>query len=423
MLREKDSPIKLGKVDGSEEKELLDQHEVTGYPTLKLYRKGQLVPYTGGRMAPEMVDWLEKKIGPSVASLSTLEDVESFIADNEVAVVGFFAGSGPEKEGYEQACLDYDDYGVHYPVRITNDADAIAKFGGKDGVVLFTRYDNGHKTYSGDYSVQSIRDFITEHALPNVIEFNHDNAQKLFKRPNDGKSHLLVFHNKSLELFDEEIKMLDRVGREFKDQVLFVSVDVAEEDHRRMLEFLGVRHRINNDTFPTMRIITMRDGASPVRFKPEDTTVSEENVRSFVSDYTAGKVPRDYFVEPLPADWNDRPAKYLTAVNLKQFIEDKEKHSLVMFYAPWCGHCKTLMPVWDQLAEKFIDSDVVVGKIDATVNEVEGVPPVNSFPTIKLFMKDGTQAEYNGERTVEGISKFIKTDGVYGMAAPDHDEL
>merc|ERR1712107_838071 len=330
-------------------------------------------------MAPEMVDWLEKKIGPPVASLSTLEDVESFIADNEVAVVGFFAGSGPEKEGYEQACLDYDDYGVHYPVRITNDADAIAKFGGKDGVVLFTKYDNGEKKYSGDYSVQSIRDFITEHALPNVIEF--------------------------------------------KDQVLFVSVDVAEEDHRRMLEFLGVRHRINNDTFPTMRIITMRDGASPVRFKPEDTTVSEENVRSFVSDYTAGKVPRDYFVEPLPADWNDRPAKYLTAVNLKQFIEDKKKHSLVMFYAPWCGHCKTLMPVWDQLAEKYIDSDVVVGKLDATVNEVEGVPPVNSFPTIKLFMKDGTQAEYNGERTVEGISKFIKTDGVYGMAAPDHDEL
>ena len=33
------------------------------------------------------------------------------------------------------------------------------------------------------------------------------------------------------------------------------------------------------------------------------------------------------------------------------------------------------------------------------------------------------QSEYNGERTVEGIAKFIETDGVFGMAAPDHDEL
>ena len=74
--------------------------------------------------------------------------------------------------------------------------------------------------------------------------------------------------------------------------------------------------------------------------------------------------------------------------------------------------------------------DYQVGKIDATVNEVAGLPAVHSFPTIKLYRQDGSQAEYNGERTVEGLSKFLKTDGVYGMAAPDdaappkkHDEL
>ena len=84
--------------------------------------------------------------------------------------------------------------------------------------------------------------------------------------------------------------------------------------------------------------------------------------------------------------------------------------------------------VWEELAEKF--PDYLVGKIDATVNEVEGVPAVHSFPTIKLYREDRSEAEYNGERTVEGLSKFIKTDGVYGLAAPDdteppkkHDEL
>ena len=344
MLREKDSLIKLAKVDGTEETEILDKENVTGYPTLKLYRKGEMVPYTGGRMAPEMVDWLEKKISPPAQILETLEDVKEFLSKSEVSVIGFFTQDGEKKSMYETACKDYDDYGVHYPVGMSSSKEVLEKYSEKEGIVLFKKFDEFKVIYSGDYSTQSIRDFITEESLPNVIEFNHENAQKLFKSPNNGKSHLLVFHNSSLESFKDEFSMLRRVGKEFKKQVLFVSVDVVEEDHRRMIEFLGVRHRINNDTFPTMRIITMKDNSGPVRFRPEDTTVSEENIRTFVSEYISGKVPREYFVEPLPENWDETPVKYLTAVNLKKFVEDESKNALVMFHAPWCGHCKTLSP-------------------------------------------------------------------------------
>ena len=87
-----------------------------------------------------------------------------------------------------------------------------------------------------------------------------------------------------------------------------------------------------------------------------------------------------------------------------------------------CRVCRKLFSVlvWDQIGENF--PDYLIGKIDATVNEVPGLPAVHTFPTIKLYRRDGSTAEYNGERTVEGLSKFIKTDGVYGLAAPDGDE-
>merc|ERR1719234_1874613 len=166
------------------------------------------------------------------------------------------------------------------------------------------------------------------------------------------------------------------------------------------------------------------------KFVPAKNDLEEATMTEFVTEFLEGKLKAHLMSEEIPEDWDKNPVKVLVGKNFVEVAMDETKDVLVEFYAPWCGHCKSLEPIYNQLGEKFQDSDsVVVAKMDSTANEIEQVK-VQGFPTIKLFKKgDNKIVDYNGERTLEAMTKFLETGGVHGAAAEDdedetgHDEL
>lgn len=97
----------------------------------------------------------------------------------------------------------------------------------------------------------------------------------------------------------------------------------------------------------------------------------------------------------------------LTKKTFDQHLKDN-KHTLVEFYAPWCGHCKKLTPEYEKAAVE-LKGKVALAKVDATEEkEISSKYNVKGFPTLVWF-EDGKETEYDGGRTADTIVEWVKS--------------
>eukprot|EP00573_Skeletonema_grethae_P003356 CAMPEP_0201685734 /NCGR_PEP_ID=MMETSP0578-20130828/422_1 /ASSEMBLY_ACC=CAM_ASM_000663 /TAXON_ID=267565 /ORGANISM="Skeletonema grethea, Strain CCMP 1804" /LENGTH=229 /DNA_ID=CAMNT_0048169687 /DNA_START=56 /DNA_END=745 /DNA_ORIENTATION=+ len=92
----------------------------------------------------------------------------------------------------------------------------------------------------------------------------------------------------------------------------------------------------------------------------------------------------------------------------------------VKFFAPWCGHCKTLAPTWEDLSDRLQESDVpdvIIAKVDCTQEkEVCNRFNIKGFPSLKYFA-DRKMFSYKGARNIDALYDFV-TEG-YKSALQD----
>jgi protein disulfide-isomerase A1 len=410
-LKEEKSDVKLAKVDATIETKLAEKFGVQGFPTIKFFKKGNAMEYGGGRTANEIVAWLKKKTGPPATALETADAVKEFADKRDVAVVGFFADKESElAKAFIKAADSIDDteFGISTPA---NSGDLAVT---EDKIVLIKKFDDLRVDYSGAADADAITKFVKAESVALVTEFSDEAAPKIFG--GDIKSHLLLFISKKAENFKSVIETFTEAAKTFKGKVLFIYINTDIEDNGRILEFFGLKA----EDAPTLRLIKLEGDMT--KYVPESNDLAVETITAFVQKFLDGKLKPFLMSAEIPEDWDKNPVKILVGKNFKEVAMSTEKNVLVEFYAPWCGHCKQLAPIWDKLGEKFLDNpDIVVAKMDSTTNEVEEVK-VQSFPTIKYFPKDGSIVDYNGGRTLDDFVKFLESGGKVQEGADEPEE-
>ena len=153
---------------------------------------------------------------------------------------------------------------------------------------------------------------------------------------------------------------------------------------------------------PTLRIHNPRGKRNYV-YEGDLTTATVEDIAKFIGDWKAGKLIPHIQSEPVPDVATVNGLTTVVGSTWKDIVMDDTKDVFIEYYAPWCGHCKALEPIWKELGEKTKDiDDLVIAKMDATLNEVQGLD-INGFPTVKFHPKGGKPVhDYKGKRGVVG---------------------
>ncbi len=94
--------------------------------------------------------------------------------------------------------------------------------------------------------------------------------------------------------------------------------------------------------------------------------------------------------------------------------DDAKTINMALFYADWCGHCKTFKPHWNKVKQEMDGktvNGVTVTFTDINADEQGDVVKeygVNGFPTVKCITNNNVM-DYDQDRTEEGLMSYIRS--------------
>jgi protein disulfide-isomerase A1 len=401
--------IKLAKVDCVEHAELCQEHEVSGYPTLKVFRSGVPSEYSGPRKADGIISYMIKQSLPAVSNVNAADLAEFKKADKVVVLAYLPSATGALASEFSKTAEKHRD---DYLFGLVTDLDAAAHSAVvPPAIVVYRSFDEPETTYPypiASATAEDLETWISDLSIPIVDEVNGENYAVY---AGSGKPLAYLFVDPTSAEYEAEIATMRPVATEFHGKINFVWIDAIKfGDHAKALNLPEAK-------WPSFVI---QDLKLQLKYPlDQSVTPSTEALHSMVEKYVKGELEPQLKSEPIPDSQDDSVYK-LVGKEFDKVIFDDAKDVFVEFYASWCGHCKRLAPIWDSLGDHFSDvkDQLTIVKMEAQENDI---PPsagirVASFPTLK-FKKAGSREllDFDGDRSLESLIAFVTENAVNSL--------
>ncbi|XP_061394505.1 protein disulfide-isomerase A5-like [Musca vetustissima] len=274
--------------------------------------------------------------------------------------------------------------------------------------VILKHYKDGdyHKDYDRQMVVSSMVNFMRDPAgdLPweedpagkDVIHFG-DYASFLKHLKKDMRPMLVMFYVPWCGFCKRLKPDFSKAATELKSEgYVLAGMDVERQENAL------ARRAYNITGFPT--IIYFENGKLKQIYEGDN---NKDGIVSFMRDPTSVLIKK-----PKESDWSadtNSEIVHLTKQNFEPALKD-EKSVLVMFYAPWCGHCKRMKPEYEKAALEMKQKHIpgVLAALDATkesaIAEQYGV---KGYPTVKYFVNGQFKFDVN-VRDADKVVEFMK---------------
>jgi protein disulfide-isomerase A1 len=384
----------LAKVDCTEHRELCSKYEVQGFPTIKLFRNDGADPqdYDQARSAAAIVKFMQKQKQAAYTTLTTASQVTDAANKDGISVIAYIPAA-------DQAAIDVF---VSVARSLRNDyefslvTDSALGVTSAPRIVLHRKFDAPTVTYGGSVSVDGVSTWVRTNAFPLVGEIGPENYQKYVERALP--LAWLFLHKENDQAVLAAAK---EVAPEFASSLSIVWLDgVRWADH-------GKTFGLNGAT-PGVVIEDRTSRKNYVLPQTGEAVVNAAALRAHFAAFVSGTLTATLKSEAVPES-NDGPVKTIVGTTFDAIVNDATKDVLVEFYAPWCGHCKTLAPKYEKLGEMFAsDASIVIAKVDATENDTPA--DIKGFPTLMLYSANAKDAPvtYNGDRTEQAMAKWLR---------------
>jgi len=412
---------KLASVDCTIHKDLCSRYGVQGFPTLKVFRAAgdinKPADYQGGRSDKDIVKYIRKQTEPAFQQISSAEELETLRQREGVEIVGVFADlESAEAKAFKAAAEELRN---DYTFALTSNTE----LGAANSLNLYKGDDATPVSTSEASVLSSPAKWIQSEAFELVGEIGPENFQKYLDRGLPLVWSFVDYSAGNAEKTKALLKEIEAAAKTVKGQLSVVKLDGT-----RWAEH--AKHFGLTSTLPGI-VVEDRENNKNYIF-PQDQSVTADALSAHLSGFLAGTLKANLKSQPEPAN-NNGPVTVLVGTNFESIVMDDSKDVFVEFYAPWCGHCKSLAPKWDLLGEEFRDdANVVIAKVDATENDTPA--RIEGFPTL-IFYPAGDKATpvtYDGDRSVEAMLQFVKDNRKSAAAAeatkeaapaPVHEEL